>query len=278
MPVYVFKEKERECKEFKYCYGRSYRMYEKDIFANDVLNHWKWEEYWLCDGNPEFLWDIMSSIILECAEYHCPTRRMKFRENSPSWLSKEILDELYLKDDFYKFAMSTGKECDWEIFRTQNKRVKRLILEAKEEYTKDLLEENEGNPRKFSRCINEMSGLGKNKVKTGVTRFIDELGTEFQNLDAAEYMNKYYTEAGPNLAKKMNSIWEPTEYLRNIDSEFSFEFILERQVAKLVSEIKISKSSAIDNLSSRILKDAFSVLTNELTYLYNGCIETCIFP
>ena len=89
-------------------------------------------------------------------------------------------------------------------------------------------------------------------------------------------MNEYYTEAGPNLAKKMNESWEPIDSLKNITSTFSFEFITETLVQKLVSEIKISKSSAIDNLSSRILKDAFSVLTVELTHLYNTCIETCI--
>ena len=100
--------------------------------------------------------------------------------------------------------MSTGKECDWEVFQIQNKRVKKLILEPKEEYTKDLLEQNEGNPRQFWRCLNEISGLGKSKKKKGVSKLIDDLGKEFQNLEAAEYMNKYYTEAGPNLAKKMN--------------------------------------------------------------------------
>ena len=277
-PVYVIKKKERECKEFKYCYGRSYKWYDKNVFTEDIRNHWKWEEFWHCDGNPELLWEIMECIISECAENHCPIRRMKFRENSPSWLSKEIIDELYLKDDLYKHAMSTGKVYDWEIFRIQNRLVKRLILEAKEEYTKDLLEQNEGNPRKFWRCMNEISGLGKNKKKNGVSKLIDDLDKEFQNLEAAEFMNEYYTEAGPNLAKKMSQPWEPTECLTKITSEFGFEFITENIVRKMISEIKISKSSAIDNLSSKILKDSFSVLIIELTYLYNKCIERSIFP
>ena len=114
----------------------------------------------------------MECIILECAEYHCPQKRMKFREKSPSWLSKEIVEELYYKDDLYKQAVRTGKEPDWVRFRAQNKRVKKLILEAKEEYTKDLLEQNKGNPRKFWRCINEISGLGKSKKKPGVTKLL----------------------------------------------------------------------------------------------------------
>ena len=112
--------------------------------------------------------------------------------------------------------------------------------------------------------MNEISGL--------------EFGKELRNIEAAEYMNEYYTDAGPKLAEKMRQPWVPSDGLKNITTSFGFEFLTENQVKKLVSEIKILKSSAIDNLSSRLLKDAFSVLTFELTYLYDSCIETCIFP
>ena len=48
---------------------------------------------------------------------------MKIRESSPSWMSRENIEELFLKDDLYKDA-----ELDWV-----NKRVNKLMLEAKEE-------------------------------------------------------------------------------------------------------------------------------------------------
>ena len=76
----------------------------------------------------------------------------------------------------------------------------------------------------------------------------------------------------------MSQPWEPTECLTKITTEFGFEFITEDIVRRMISEIKTSKSSAIDNLSSKILKDSFSVLIIELTYLYNKCIEMGIFP
>ena len=63
MPVYAIKKREHECKEFKYCYGRSYKWYDTNNFTEDIRNHWKWEEFWQCDGNPdhELLWEIMVS-------------------------------------------------------------------------------------------------------------------------------------------------------------------------------------------------------------------------
>ena len=47
----------------------------------------------------------------------------------------------------------------------------------------------------------------------GVTKLIDEFNNEFINNDTAEFINEYYTEAGPKLAQKMNCPWEPTECL-----------------------------------------------------------------
>ena len=82
--------------------------------------------------------------------------------------STKYVEQLWVLLDKPKLAYTSGKAEDWASFRNQNKRVKKLILEAKEEYTKDLLEQNEGNPRRFWRCINEISGLGKNKRGKGM--------------------------------------------------------------------------------------------------------------
>ena len=47
---------------------------------------------------------------------------------------------------------------------------------------------------------------------------------------------------------------------------------------RLIKEIKITKSAAVEGLSTRLLKDAFEVLSFELTYLYNSCLQSGIFP
>ena len=279
LPVFVIKKKTREKKEFKYTTGRSYRNYVVEDFQNSILGHTDWKLFW--DNNvedPEKLWDIMKDIILKCADNHCPMKRMKIRDDSPTWFSSEHIEELYYKDDLYNLANIYSTQENWEHFRSQNNRVKRLILEAKEEYIKDLLEQNNGNPRKFWRNINNISGLGKAKSKKGIEKIVNELGHELQNLDAAEFMNEYYTEAGPKLAEKINTPWEESQNLKGHTCIFKFEFVPENLVKKLVLDIKISKSSAVDNLSSRILKDAFSVLTLELCRIYNLGIDVGVFP
>ena len=49
-------------------------------------------------------------------------------------------------------------------------------------------------------------------------------------------------------------------------------------VQKLIKGIDIYKLSGMENISSKNLKDAFSVLYVELTSIFNVSLNTCIFP
>ena len=63
-----------------------------------------------------------------------------------------------------------------------------------------------------------------------------------------------------------------------VKSIFGFKWISVKETEKLVKDICIAKSSALDELSSRLLKDAFEILCFELAYMYNSCLQQGIFP
>ena len=51
-----------------------------------------------------------------------------------------------------------------------------------------------------------------------------------------------------------------------------------REIIACVKEIDVHKSSAIDNLSARVLKDSFEYLTKQLTHMFNCSLIMGIFP
>ena len=154
-----------------------------------------------------------------------------------------------------------------------------MLQTAKETYIKEQIDAQQNNPRKFWRNINSVTGLGKSGRKSGLTKVLSELdGTVLENQDAANYMNQFYVNAGSKLAEKFDNEWSKEECKINVNSTFKFDFITEDQITKLVKNIDICKSSAVENLSSRILKDSFEVLTLELTQLYNECLLQGYFP
>ena len=63
-----------------------------------------------------------------------------------------------------------------------------------------------------------------------------------------------------------------------MENIFSFDLISEIEVQKLVYQIDISRFSALRNLSTRLLKDAFVVLTLKHAHVYNNCLDSGTFP
>ena len=93
---------------------------------------------------------------------------------------------------------------------------------------------------------------------------------------AAEYINNFFSSIGPNLAKNFKSPWNYTG--SSYSTHFSITPFMPEDVVKLIKDIDISKSSAVDNLSSKILKDAFLALPTQITYLYNLSILQSSVP
>ena len=261
LPVFLIKKKSKTPAHSVPTRARSYINYDKKKFQEKIKSHPNWEMFWQLDGeNPDIMWDIIFEIIKQNADDQCPFRNMKFREDTPEWITKELLSEINLKDYLYRKAKKTNSTVDWDIFREKKNEVKRLLVSAKENFVKNKLNECDGNPRKFWREINKISGLGKNKSKRKCTKLIDENKKNHIKADAANFLNNYYVNVGPELAKAHNKIWDSKACRIETESSFNLKWITVREVKILVKDINIAKSSAIDELSTRLLKDAFEIM------------------
>ena len=279
LPVFLVKKKQKLRSTFTFIEARSYANYDKQVFQEQIRYHPKWMDFWSYKENePDKMWEIMLEIIQERADALCPLKKMKFRDDTPQWITKDILSELNHKDNLYKKAKNIGTAESWNLFTKKKNEVKKLLDEAKENFVKNKLDELEGNPRKFWRVINGISGIGKNKNSRKCTRVIDENGRIHEDLEAANFLNDYYVNIGPSLAQKHKKDWVKEKCKIQTNSSFNFKWVTEREVQELIKEICITKASAIENLSTRLLKDAFEVLSFELTYLYNSCLQHGIFP
>ena len=277
LPVFVVKKKTSSPKNISFIEGRTYKNYTKENFQTLIRNDKGWAAFWNLENDANTLWDIMYDIILTASDTLCPLVKMKINNNNPEWFSQEILEEIHYKSELFREYKETKSPNTWIAFKAQNKFVKSLIKSGKEEFVKDTLAETSGNPRKFWRTINNTTGLGKNKAKDTVMQIktIDDI--ILKDSDAAEYINDYYINIGPSLAAKFPDSWSLDENIQYNES-FSFETTTEYEILKLVKDIKLSKSSAFPEISTRLFKDAFEILSLELVHLYNNCIQTGTFP
>ena len=112
--------------------------------------------------------------------------------------------------------------------------------------------------------------------------------------DSCEFMNNYIADIGVNLHTQFNQNPIDIEYAKTYNRESSEEtefakiYNLESSeedfvftcddILDVVNSIDVHKSSGIDYFPTFVLKDCFSVLLDQLTYLFNQSIALGTFP
>ena len=277
-PVFISKKKQKLKKTYYMTKGKSYKNYRCKDFQKLILNDHRWVEFWDPENNIDNMWKCMYDIILEAADNTCPSVNMKILEGNPDWFSHEILEEIYLKDEIFREYKEINSEDVWDQYVSQRNKVKLMIKEGKEEFIKDQIEINSANPQKFWRKINTTTGLGKERSYSTLTTLVNKNGEKISGKDAVDYLNNYYASAGFDLLNEFTIPWLPNLNMFGEYDGLSFQNVTEYEVCKIIKDIKISKSFAYADLSSKLLKDAFTVLCRELTYLFNIAISSGTFP
>ena len=82
-PVFIVKKKNRNDTRFTFILGRSYRNYDKDTFQEMTFSNIKCRSVWIKTNDPDNLWEIMLSIIMEAADLTCLYKTTRIRNNVP---------------------------------------------------------------------------------------------------------------------------------------------------------------------------------------------------
>ena len=253
--------------------GRSYKNYNKIEFQN-YITHQNWEEFWLLD-NPNHCWDFLVNLIEIHINTSCPLRRRRVRNSNEPWLSNEILEAIFDKDQAWKTAKVSKDLDDILLAKRLRNQVKDMIRRAKRDFIQEEIENDELSTRKFWEKLNYVLPIGD---RGNSIRLIDKDKGEIVDDDGLpDYINRFFTEIGPKLADRFDDDW--TDNIPNFHEEEMGNLEVDLQtMEKVVRDININKSSSIPNLSSRILKDAFMVMLPQLVFMYNLSFSTGKFP
>ena len=88
--------------------------------------------------------------------------------------------------------------------------------------------------------------------------------------------NQFFTSTGPTLSENLNDLW--IYFGKTIEVDIDDIQTNEIEIINLFKEININKSSAIPNLSSKVLKPACMALVNQFVHLFNMCLKDNTFP
>ena len=271
--VFITKKKIRPNPVKTSFWGRTYKFYNKQILQN-ALTTFNWNNFYTL-SSPDEAWDVYLDVLLSNLNPMCPIREIKIKKIKEEWLSYELLEHIKFKDELLTKAKRTNKPEDWEQARRIRNQTKTWIQQAKADYIKNKLEQSKGDHKKFWRTIKQVIPDNKSQSTELVLKDTTS-GQTIPKNQTADYINNFFANVGSNLAKNCKLPWipssQPHQPTHNIDMTTS------HLVHKLVKEIDCSKSSGIDNISSKVLKDAFECTVEQLTFIFNLSILHSCFP
>ena len=240
-----------------------------DALPNQIKNRFRETQ------DPNECWDLMENFLIKFLDDTCPVKTFRSKDNTPAWISHNIITLSKERDTAWAKAKLSGNEEDWATARRLRNWANNSVKAAKADYLRNKLEENMRNPKTFWRNIKNVlpeQSSGCINIKNPLSN--DTLPKDMQ----AQVINDFFAGIGDKLAEGFDGTDHPIPC--NIDDAAKLEIrhITQVEVLKLIDNIFIYKSSGIDNVSGRVVKDFLTLISRELTVLNNNILDTGLYP
>ena len=233
-------------------YGRSYVNYNKKLFQDKIKNQ-DWSDIYL-ESHVNVIWNRIEMIIRNEIDEMCPIKKIEVVDRNDPWITRQIIELMHDKDTWRKKAKKSNNPEDWGRARALRNLVNKCVSNA-----------NENATRK----------TGKDKC-TKINLIDRNSKLPVDNDRLPDYINEYFANIGNRLADKFSGDWH--SLMETLEVELGDINFTEKDVIKMCQNIDIGKSSALDNLSSKVLKDAFLAAPQVLTHCFKKSVETGVFP
>ena len=105
----------------------------------------------------------------------------------------------------------------------------------------------------------------------------DSLSTD--PIEISNILNTHFSKIGPSSASEIqNTSSNFTDYITLAEQIFKLAEVSCQEVFNLIQKIPSNKTSSLDNISARLLKEASPIVTLRLTFIINLSFITGIFP
>ena len=228
---------------------------------------------------------IFSTNILTVLNEVAPLKRIKIHHNYCPHLSKETKELLRKRDNTRgKLSKKIGDPIKLKRLHNKFKKLRNLCTSRIRSDQRASVATKILGSHKKSDVWKIVDKIIKPKTRNEIT--LREQGTKISNEnEIAHIFNQYFINKIEDLRSSIdqNNRTDPLQYLREISDQrslprFTLKTVSESMVNKAIKSLKNKDSFGLDELSTRLLKAAASVLTIPITRIINTSITTGIFP
>ena len=276
-PIYMILKCKRTKIPKKTIQARSYRKYDFFNFKNRLQAH-DWHDIINID-DPDTMWNKTLIVIQNYLDIDCPMKMLTIPVYTPEWMSDIVIRAMRERDEAYRAARRVHNEDNWRIANFHRNNVEEIIFNSRKNKVQDLLQHRRDDPNKFWAGIRKLLPV---KAASVLLKLRDKAsGDMIPPEGCAKYINQFFATVGQNLANALPPsqpfVGERHENAPENDCDLLYP-ITYLELIKLIKAIKVKKPSAIKNIKSYVIKDAFLSVPDVLLCLFNKCLVTCFFP
>ena len=267
---------------------RSMKNYNEDSFI-EKLQNMDWAVVLNSIDDVNVAWEKFKTLFTLAVDEIAPMKDIRIKYRTEAWMNEEILELMQTKDK--ALSLSNTNKHDNELRKEYNKlrnEVNRLIKKTKANYFHEKVEEHKDNPKLLWKQFKTLGYSNKNKEKTQIVLEIDN-DKCFDSKKVANHMNNFYLTIASTLQNQIinvQNIFDTStnifkDYYRNkgiMPKSFTISEVSEDFVYKELCKLDPNKSTGIDGIKSKFLKDGANVIKSVITHIINLSIKTNTVP
>ena len=228
------------------------------------LREWSWRPELEAAEDSCAAWAILREKVKELINAHVPRRR-KRNQNKPAWLSRDILRAIRRKKRLWRQA-KLG--LDVEIYKEEEKRVRKLIKNAKRKFEKDLAEgggKDGAQKRRFFAYVKK-----KTKSRPAIGPLKDAEGRVVkEDKPMADILNEYFS----SVFTREDTENLPEARQEHVEQDLQQVKVTVKKVKDKIRKLRQGSAGGPDGIGTQLLKELESEIASPLTLVMRRSVE-----
>uniref|UniRef100_A0A3B3I1E4 Reverse transcriptase domain-containing protein n=1 Tax=Oryzias latipes TaxID=8090 RepID=A0A3B3I1E4_ORYLA len=253
---------------------------EKTMNAlNNDLSRQNWNSVYR-EKDVDIAYKCFLEIFSSLYNKNCPIYKFKNKFAKCPWLTTGLQNACEKKNNLYKkFLKQRTRETE-QRYKSYKSKLTEITRYSKKVYFNNLLNENKYNVKRVWEILNNIIKNGT-KMRTYPDYFTDERGQSYNINEAANGLNNYFVNMGPELAAeipKCKTSKDNNPPIERIPHSIFLSDVNENELISIVNNFKSKNSKDCEDIDMKVVKKVIYSLSKPLTYICNFSLRTGRFP
>ena len=265
-------------KNTRYIKKRCFKNFDEEGFKQEV-KQLKWFEIYSTNDVNEAV-QLLTDKLTSTLDRFAPVKTIQIRRSYAPWITPEVKAKMSERDKAQLKASATQRQDDWRPFKNLRNCVTTLIKRDKKAWETQQLDGFRNDASKLWRNVKGWMGWKNSGPPTQLFTG-GKIVTSPTGL--ASVMNDFFIQKVQRLLERLPE--SPTDPLENLarvmetrTCSFSFLPVHPNEVLQIVTSMKNSKSTGLDNVDTASIKLVINDILPALTHIVNLSLSTLVFP